>query len=244
MSQAPRSALVTGGSRRVGRATCLALARRGYDLLLTFRTAREAAEETREEVEKLGRRCSIFKADFDTQGPFLDDIGNVVESESPNLSLLVHNASTYEPCPLASADVVEHLRRDLRVHVETPLLLTQRLRSTLEKNQGSIVFFTDEGLARPRPDYLTYQVAKSGTEQLMHNLARELAPRVRVNAVAPGAVAWAEGMNKAEQQAYLSRVPLGRVGTVEDAADAVVYLAEAAYVTGETIRLDGGRHLR
>ena len=142
--------------------------------------------------------------------------------------MLVHNASVYEPTPLAEL-TIEALERNYRVHLAAPALLTKHLAPLLSQSPlragGAIVCMCDiHALGRPRKDYLAYNTSKAALAQLVTTLARELAPRIRVNGVAPGAVAFAKQGPDADakmQQQYLSRVPLGRSGTPEEAAEAV-----------------------
>jgi pteridine reductase len=235
--------LVTGGARRVGRHLAMHFARLGYDIALTYRTSSDEAVAVAEAVQQLGRQCLAVQADFASDDA-ADKVAAAVEARFDRLDVLVHNASVYEPIDL-NAMTPQLLRRDLRVHVETPLLLTRRLRPMLAKAKGLVVGMTDVDLARSRPSFLTYQISKAGLATAMANLARELAPDIRVNCIAPGAVLWPPEMPESDQERYLSRVPLGRVGTPQDVASAVEFLATTGtYLTGETLRLDGGRHLR
>jgi pteridine reductase len=161
---------------------------------------------------------------------------------------LIHNASTYGPTPLGRI-TLDDVQRHLRVNALSPLLLTQAAAEPLRQSRleggGSVVFFSDiHVLGRPRRDYLAYTMSKSALTGVIQSLARELAPRIRVNAIAPGVIAWPEGTSRSEIDAYEKRIPLGRSGTPEDAARLVRWLVlEAGYVTGEIIRLDGGRWL-
>ncbi len=240
---AQRVLLVTGGAARVGRAVALHFAGLGYDIAFTYRTSGEAASSLAEQVDRLGRECLPIRADF-TDPSAAEHIADAVASRFDRLDVLLHNASHYKPVSLDET-TPELLRRDLAVHVETPLFLTRRLRPLLVAAKGTVVAMTDVDLARSRPSFLTYQISKAALANLMANLARELAPDVTVNCIAPGAVAWPDDMPEADKEHYLSRVPLGRVGEPADVAAAVEYLATTGrYVTGETLRLDGGRHLR
>jgi pteridine reductase len=163
----------------------------------------------------------------------------------------VHNASSYTPSPLASL-TAEHALSHFRINALAPLLLSRLLAPALSASAlpggGSIVALTDiHALGRPRRDFAAYAMSKAALGQMIESLARDLAPRVRVNAVAPGVVAFPDDGPEASpdlQAAYLARVPLARAGTPAEAAKAVAFLAlDAHYTTGATLRLDGGRWL-
>ncbi|MEC9374604.1 MAG: SDR family oxidoreductase [Planctomycetota bacterium] len=243
-------AIVTGGARRVGRAVCIALAQRGCDIEVTYRTSDDEAKSLVSEIERLGRRCTTSRLD-------LNDLAAVqayaerIGSQRGRVDVLVHNASVYESTPIGkiTADAAE---RHLRVNAAAPLLLTQGLADSLRRSTlpggGAVVAFCDiHALGRPRKDHAAYGMSKAALTGMVHALARDLAPEVRVNGVAPGVVAFPEEGPESDpemQRKYLSRVPLGRSGTPEDAAGVAAWLAlDAAYLTGEVIRVDGGRWL-
>jgi len=241
-------ALVTGGAKRVGRATSLALARAGCDLVITYRTSDDEAARTANEAEEAGASVRLVELD-------LDDLDGVEAFASriagDRLDVLVHNASIYGPTPLEEVSA-ESALRFYRVNALAPLLLSRTLSPALRASSlpggGAIVAMADmRVLGRPRRDFSEYAMSKAAIVEMVRTLARDLAPLVRVNAVAPGVVAFPEEGYESDEEtrrAYLSRVPLDRAGTPDDAAAMVRWLAlEATYVTGEVIRLDGGRWL-
>ena len=245
MSDPPtRTALVTGGVRRVGRKVALHLARLGWDVAVTYRTSAEAMSTLAGEFEGMGRQLVPVRADF-TDDAAAAKVGDAVNARfAGRLDLLVHNASVYEPGGLDDADAGD-LRRNFAVHVAAPLLLTKRLRPALEAAGGAVVCMTDVDLDRGRPSYLAYQVTKAGLANLVVNLAKELAPRVTVNAIAPGAVEWPADLPEDAKVAYLKKVPLGRVADPAEVPALIEFLAtRGRYLTGQTFRMDGGRHLR
>jgi len=160
------------------------------------------------------------------------------------LDTLVNNASNFYPTLLGQITATQW--DDLfAVNARAPLLLAQAAAPHLRRQQGSIVNLTDLHGTQPMRDHPVYAAAKAALEMVTRSLALELAPKVRVNAVAPGAILWPEqGKDDFAQQALLARTPLARTGTVEEIAEAVYWLAtEAAFVTGHTLRVDGGRTL-
>jgi pteridine reductase len=243
-------AMVTGAARagRVGLASATALARSGCDILITYNHSRSEAESAVASLQSLGAAARADHIDL-SDLPATESWSSQLATKLPRLDILVHNASTYAPTPLAEL-TIESLLRNYNVHLAAPALLTKHLTPLLARSPlpgaGSIVCMCDiHALGRPRKDYLAYNTSKAALAQLVTTLARELAPRIRVNGVAPGAVAFADQGPDADpqmQQQYLSRVPLARSGTPAEAAEAVRWLSlDATYTTGEIIRVDGGR---
>lgn len=243
-------ALVTGGARRVGLATAEALARRGFHVVVTFRTSRDEALGAVARFASLGGSGAAERLDLDDLDA-VEAVGRGLARSLTRLDVLVHNASVYAPSPLDQTDAAT-LLRNYRANAAAPLLLTKHLAPLLARSPrpggGAVVAMGDmHVLGRPRKDFAAYAMSKAALVEMVRSLARDLAPRVRVNAVAPGVVAFPETgyeSDAAMQEAYVRRVPLQRSGTPEDAAEAVRWLAmDAHYVTGEVLRLDGGRWL-
>ncbi len=267
-------ALVTGAARRVGRATARALAAAGCDVVITWRSSEDEAKFARAELAALGASVETLRLDLDDLEQ-TDRLGAELAGRLGRLDYLVHNASIYDRTPLESLAATDILRH-YRVNAAGPLLLTARLapllrqaapsgtdlravsskgptggdtaRRAVPPGGGAIVCMCDiHAMGRPRRDFVGYSMSKAALEEMVRSLARELAPEVRVNGVAPGVVAWPEEGPEShadEQRKYLSRVPLGRAGTPEDAAEVVRWLAmEATYLTGVVVPVDGGRRL-
>jgi pteridine reductase len=250
-------ALITGAAKRIGRATTLALARAGCDVLITYHTSPDAAERTLADALALGAtpaRSAALRLDLSDPAHVHAEARRLADS-LPALDVLVHNASSYDRTPLASLTPAQALAA-YHVNALAPLLLSAALAPLLRRSAlpggGAIVSMADihalgeHGLPRSE-GFIAYSMSKAALAEMTRTLARELAPSVRANAVALGVAAWPEHGHDADdaaQQAYLRRVPLARPGTPEDAAEAVRWLAlDATYVTGQTLRLDGGRSL-
>jgi pteridine reductase len=240
-----KAALVTGGARRVGRAVALELARAGMDVAITYREAKADAQSLGVEVRAMGRRFEAIYADF-ARDDAVEEVARGFERALGSCYALVNNASCFDPTPFAGLSRSE-FDRQMAVNGRAPVFLMQRLAGALgsHASPGRIVNFIDiHVMGEPLAGHLAYNASKAVLREATMTLAVELAPRVTVNAVAPGVVAWAESYGPAEREAYLRRVPLGRAGTPADAAAAVRYLVcDADYCTGQVIRLDGGRLL-
>lgn len=243
-------ALVTGGAVRVGRAIARTLARAGCDLVLTYRRSVAEAAELQRELEDIGAALRLERVDLEDLGGTTRWAESLAE-KLPRLDVLVHNASSYDRTPLNDLRA-EDLLSAYAVNAAAPALISRAAAPLLARSPlpggGAVVAMADmHVLGRPRKELLAYSMSKAALVELVRTLARELAPDIRVNAVAPGVVAWpGSGPDSGAdmQAAYLRRVPLARAGTPEDAAEVVRWLAlDAQYTTGEIIRVDGGRWL-
>ena len=246
MELAGRVALITGG-KRIGAAVAVALARGGADVALAYNRSRAEADETAAEVRGLGRRAVTIQADVTDPTACTALVAQTVE-DLGRLDVLINMASLYRARPLAeltAADWDAQLDVDLR----SAFLCTQAAVPEMRKQGGGrIVNFTDWVAASGRPRYLgyvPYYVAKRGVIALSEALALELAAdQILVNAVAPGPIVAPPGTSEEEETAVERATPLGRWGGEGEIAKAVRFLIESDFVTGETIRVDGGRHVR
>jgi pteridine reductase len=235
-----RVALVTGGARRVGLAIVERLLAAGFDVIFTYRTS---AAEAQRVCATHGSRVDAVKADLERPAEAIAAMVDAVNARGTRLDLLVNSASIYEPSSLTETNP-EQIRRFMTVHVEAPLLLVQALAPKLRASRGHVVNMVDLLAEKPWPKYLAYSASKAALVNLTLGLARELAPEVTVNGIAPGVVEWPDEYPQSERDKYLKRVPLGRAGTPQDVAELVHFLATAgSYITGQIIRLDGGRSI-
>jgi NAD(P)-dependent dehydrogenase (short-subunit alcohol dehydrogenase family) len=236
----PPAALVTGGARRIGRAIVLALARAGYAVAIHTNRSLKAATELRDTIARDGGRAGVVAADLADHDAVLSLVSAAVAAVGP-LSILVNNASEFEP------DQIGHLDRDrfdrhVAVNLRAPLFLAQAFAAQAPVG-GSIVNLLDQRVYRPTPAFFSYGLAKSGLYVATTTLAQALAPHIRVNAVAPGPTlpnAWQDDEAFARRSAGM---PLGHGATPEEVAEAVLFLAGASSITGETIAVDGGQHI-
>jgi NAD(P)-dependent dehydrogenase (short-subunit alcohol dehydrogenase family) len=240
-----RAALITGGAR-IGATVAGALARRGCDVALTYRNSKSSAESSAAAAEKLGVRSLALRADLSDEAGCRRAVSGV-EKGLGRLDILVHMASLYRKTPMESVTSEfweEQLTTDLRSAYWTAAGAAPAMKRA---GTGRVVLFSDWTAASGRPRYKgfsPYYVAKQGIIGLVEDLALEWAPEILVNAVAPGPILKPEGLSDKEDEEVIRATPLGRWGGPEEIAKAVVFLIESDFVTGETIRVDGGRHLR
>ena len=236
-----KRALVTGAGARVGAAIATALGAAGMHVAVHYQTSRSGAEATCEAIVRAGGHAFAMQADLRDESQVVSMATDVL-ARLGGLDLLVPSAANYEAVPL---EAVSHanLSSTLALNLYAPLLLARQCRTALEASCGSIVFITCISRLVPPRSYLPYQLSKAALHQAMRALALELAPRVRVNAVAPGTVLPPEHMSAQELAHTLQLVPLGRVGGADGVAQAVLQLARSGFVTGTELVVDGGRSL-
>lgn len=233
-------ALVTGGAKRVGRAIVERLAAEGFVVAFTYHTRQDAADELK---ASLRDAVHPIRADLSKPLEAVEAIRKGMSHLDNRLNVLVNNASIYEPSGLHVTDLAQ-MRRMMAIHYETPLLLAQAFEHPLRVSRASLINLTDLLAERPWPQYAAYCASKAALVNLTKSLARELAPEVTVNAIAPGVVDWPDDYPEEEKKKYLDRVPLKRAGSPSDVASLVHFLAtEGKYITGQIIRLDGGRSI-
>lgn len=235
-----RRALVTGAGHRVGRSIALALAREGMQIGVHYHQSRDDALATLREIRALGADGELFQADLSNREAARDLVDRVLIAHG-GLDLLVPSAASFEKIPLEAVDD-EAWDRTLALNLSSPFALAQRAVPALRQSHGSIVFVTCASANRPFRGYAPYVVSKGALAHLMRTLALELAPEIRVNAVAPGVVLPPADTDADRLSALVRRVPLKRAGVADDVGDAVVYLARADYVTGQELAVDGGRN--
>lgn len=237
-----RTALVTGGAHRVGRALSLALARAGADVVVNYHTSEEKAHATVREIEKIGRRAIAVRADVSDEMA-VERLVERTEEEFGRLDVLVNSASLFESAPLEEISAAEW-DRVLGVNLRGPFLLARTAAPLLREDDGVIVNIADLSAFQPWPSFAHHSVSKAGLIQLTRILARALAPRIRSVAIAPGTVLPPDDYSVADRQREADRAVLGRIGSPEDVARTLIFLVESDYITGETITVDGGRRVR
>jgi NAD(P)-dependent dehydrogenase (short-subunit alcohol dehydrogenase family) len=236
----PRAALVTGAARRIGRTIALALHEAGYAVAIHTQQSRGDADALRDEIGRKGGRAAVVMADLADHAAVARLVPEAREAVGP-LTLLVNNASSFERDDIGALDVVR-FDRQLAVNLRAPIFLAEAFAAQALEN-ASIVNILDQRVLKPTPQFVSYTLSKSALHSATRMLAQALAPKVRVNAVAPGPT-WQSARQTAEDFArQAAAVPLQRESSPHDVAAAVVYLSGARSVTGVTIAVDGGQHL-
>ena len=237
-------ALITGAGRRVGAVIARTLHAAGYDLALHHRHSAEAARALVDELEAQRRGSTLLLQAELADLAALPRLLEQLLAHYGRLDALVNNASAFYPTPVGSATPAQW-NELFASNAQAPFFLSQAAVPALRAARGGIVNLVDIYAERPLAEHPLYCMAKAALAAMTRSLALDLAPEVRVNGVAPGAVLWpSEGKSPAEQQAMLARTPLQRAGVPQDVAGAVLWLLrDAPYVTGQIIRVDGGRTL-
>ncbi len=237
-------ALVTGGARRVGAAITRRLHAAGASVLIHYRDSEAEAAKLEAELNA-ARPKSAARVKAELLAPIAPRalVGAALDGFG-RLDLLVNNASSFFPVAVGEMEP-SHWEELIGSNLRAPLFIAQQAAPELAKHEGAIVNIVDIHAERPLKGYALYSIAKAGLAALTRALALELAPRVRVNGVAPGAIAWPEDgqFADAERARILAGTPLGRIGSPDDVARAVQFLACAPYVTGQILAVDGGRSI-
>jgi pteridine reductase len=241
---AARTALITGGARRVGAAIATALHVAGANVVIHYRSSHAEADALAGNLNRI-RAGSAITVSADllavNQHPMLVAAAT---SHFGALDILVNNASTFYPTPVGKI-TLEAWEDLIGSNLKAPLFLSQAAAPALRARQGLILNLVDIHGMRPLPDYPLYSTAKAGLIMLTRALARELGPEIRVNGIAPGPVMWPEGeLDTPMREEIVRKTALKRIGTPEDVAQCAVYFATSApFVTGQILAVDGGRSL-
>lgn len=233
--------MVTGAATRVGRSIALELGRAGYHLAIHYHRNEAGAREVMDIVGNPGQKARCYAAELEDREQSRALIDRVC-ADFGGIDLLVPNAAVFERIAFDAIDD-DAWDKMLALNLSSTFALAHRATPTLRARRGSIVFVTCSSVEAPYRHYLPYVVSKAGVYQTMRAMALELAPQVRVNAVAPGTVLPPESMSAAELEKLARQIPLGRLGQPEDIAAAVRFLAESSFITGQQLVVDGGRSL-
>lgn len=236
-----RVALVTGGSVRLGRAIALGLAAEGYDLVIGYRTSPDAADGVRAEAERLGRRCLTVQGDL-TDPARCEALVAAASDSGGRLDVVVNSAASFRSIPLTDVDADEW-DSVMDLNVRAPHLVVRAAAPLLRESRGCVVNITDLSAFQAWTEYPHHAVSKAALAHLTRIQARALAPEVRVNAIAPGAVLPPDDWPEERWEALAARATLQKTGSPDDVVQAVLYLVRADFVTGLVLPVDGGRLL-
>ena len=235
-----KTALVTGAAKRLGQATALALAKNGVDLVLHGHKSLADLTATKIQAEALGARAWSVTSDLSSPNAAGELFGEVL-SLVGKVDFLVNNASIFPSDRMADA-TWENLSENLKLNAWAPMALTREFAA--QGREGAVVNLLDARIHDYDSEHLSYHLSKRMLHSLTRMTALEYAPNIRVNAVAPGLILPPEGKDGAYLQSLAHTNPLQRIGCVEDVADAIVFLFSNSFVTGQTIYVDGGRHMK
>jgi NAD(P)-dependent dehydrogenase (short-subunit alcohol dehydrogenase family) len=233
-------ALVTGSAKRLGRAVALRLAEEGADVVVHYRSSQVQAQETVQQIEKFGRRAVAISADLCSVAEIkrlFDEAGK----HFGRLDILLNSAANFLPASMVST-TEEIWDSALDTNLRAPFFCAQVAVPWLRRTHGAIINFADIGGFLGWTGYIPHSVSKAGVVMLTKVLAKALAPEVRVNAIAPGTITMEDDPPEMEAD-FIKRAPLQRSGKPADITDAVVFLAQAKFITGQVLAVDGGRTL-
>ena len=239
-----KTILITGAAQRIGKELALSFFNKGWDIIIHFNSSKVEAENLADKMNsERSNSAMIVQANLDNP----DEITKLVKrtlSKNSRIDALINNASTFYPTPIGTFSE-ENWNALMGSNLKAPLFLIQSFHKELEKNQGFIINITDINVDKALINHSIYLAAKSGLQTLTKSLAKELAPNVRVNAIAPGAILEPPNTQWTTEQKnnIIQAVPMKKMGTEKDIVDAAIYLSEAKYVTGQILNIDGGKSL-
>jgi pteridine reductase len=242
MSLTAKSALVTGAAHRVGAQIARTLHQNGANLIIHYRRSEQAAQSLADELNQQREESAIALGADLAEVAQLEELAQRACDAYGRLDILVNNASSFYPTPFGEID--QRAWDDLLAsNYRAPLFLSQACLPALRQAHGCIINLIDIYAEKPLSRHSVYCSAKAANQMLVKSLALELAPEIRVNGIAPGAILWPDQDNAQNQDAILRQIPLARCGTPQAIADTVMFLAANDYVTGEIVHVDGGRLL-
>ena len=237
-----RVALVTGAGRRVGRAIAIALGAQGMRVAVHYNASADGAEETAALIRDAGGDARVLGADL-TVARDCEQLVDAAAVAFGALDVVVNSAAVMMRTPVGEV-TADDWDAMFALNLRAPFFIAQRAAPHLAKARGAIVNIADLAAFETWPAYVPHGITKAGVVQMTRALARTLAPDVRVNAIAPGAVLLPDDWDEQSGERLVATTPLARLGSPDDVVQAMLYLLAADYVTGETIVVDGGRHVR
>jgi len=239
-----KTIFITGAAKRIGKEIALTFKELGWNIIIHYNSSKKDADDLANQINKDNpNSAKTVQGNLDIK----EDVQKILSEVSetfPSIDVLVNNASTFYPTPIDEISE-DHWEKLIGSNLKGPLFLIQGLKEKLKKSNGSIINITDTNLTKGVANYSIYSAAKAGLEAITKGLARELAPEIKVNAIAPGAMLEPPDVTWTEEQKnkVIETIPLKRMGSEKDIANAVKFLANSEYITGQTIKVDGGRSL-
>jgi len=236
-----KTALISGGAARIGAQIVRTLHENGYKVIIHYHQSEEISQVLcRELNSKRNDSAQIVVADLG-DNKAIKKLTQTIKS----LDLLVNNASVFYPTSIKNS-TIEDWDKTININLRAPFFIATGLSKVLATSQGSIINIIDIHSDRPLKNHSIYNISKAGLKMLTKTLAKELAPNIRVNGISPGSILWPQDesqLSDKEKMMMLDRIALNRQGSTEDIAEAVLFLADSKYITGQVINIDGGRSL-
>ena len=239
-----KTIFITGAAKRIGKEIALCFSEMGWNIIIHYNSSKNDAQVLADEINGNNPDSAItVQGNLDVKED-VEKVINIVRDAFPTIDLLINNASTFYPTPIEDISE-EHWDKLVGSNLKGPLFLIKGLKDKLKESKGSIINITDTNLSKGVANYSIYSAAKAGLESITKGLARELAPDIKVNAIAPGAMLEPPDVTWTEKQKskVISSIPLNRMGSEKDISEAVKFLAKSSYITGQIIKVDGGRSL-
>ena len=234
--------LITGGAKRIGACIARYFHAKGFYVILHYNSSAKEAEQLKSDLLSIRKNsCRTIQANFSDESSINSALKDILES-TERLDVLINNASGFFPTPIESATKEEWLTL-LDTNATVPLLLIKSLKPLLEDSKGCVINISDSEVDSGIPEYSLYTAAKAALESLTKSLAKELAPNVRINAIAPGIILWPEdgALDEEKKAEIVNKTALGREGEPDDIASATYLLYKSTYMTGQVLKIDGGR---
>ena len=239
-----KTIFITGAAKRIGKEIALCFSEMGWNIIIHYNSSKNDAQVLADEINGTNPDSAItVQGNLDVKED-VEKVINEVRDAFPTIDLLINNASTFYPTPIEDISE-EHWDKLVGSNLKGPLFLIKGLKDKLKESKGAVINITDTNLSKGVANYSIYSAAKAGLESITKGLARELAPDIKVNAIAPGAMLEPPDVTWTEEQKskVISSIPLNRMGSEKDISEAVKFLAESNYITGQIIKVDGGRSL-
>ena len=239
-----KTIFITGAAKRIGKEIALCFSEMGWNIIIHYNSSKNDAQVLADEINGTNPDSAItVQGNLDVKED-VEKVINEARDAFPTIDLLINNASTFYPTPIEDISE-EHWDKLVGSNLKGPLFLIKGLKDKLKESKGSIINITDTNLSKGVANYSIYSAAKAGLESITKGLARELAPHIKVNAIAPGAMLEPPDVTWTEEQKskVISSIPLNRMGSEKDISEAVKFLAKSNYITGQIIKVDGGRSL-
>ena len=236
-----KTALITGGAARIGAQIVKTLHHNQFNIIIHCNQSKDKAQLLCDELNSIRTNSvEIFSGNLNN----IDELDSLVSSIK-SIDLLVNNASVFYPKSVEDSEMKDW-DDVININLKAPFFLSKGLSKTLSKNDGSIINIIDIHSERPLKKHAIYNISKAGLKMLTQTLAKELAPKIRVNGVSPGSILWPQDsaeISEDDKNLMLERIALHRQGSPQDIADTVLFLANSNYITGQIINIDGGRTL-